>query len=62
MMLSVNSGYFVSVNKLIFVVGKFCVFYAARTELLSVFWTNFGFKGYCVYIASYFENHPISSV
>jgi hypothetical protein len=40
MIISLNS-----VNQLIFVMVKSCVFFAVRTEFLNIIYTNFGFKG-----------------
>jgi hypothetical protein len=44
--LTVNRDYFLnSINKLIFVMVKSCVFFAVRTEFLNIILSIFGFKG-----------------
>jgi hypothetical protein len=46
MIFDVNSDYFLnSVNQLIFVMVKCCVFFAVRAEFLNIILTSFGFKG-----------------
>jgi hypothetical protein len=46
MILTVSSDYFFySVNQLIFVMMKCCVFFAVQTEFLNTIQTSFGFKG-----------------
>jgi hypothetical protein len=33
-----------AVNQLIFVMAKWSLLFAVRTEFLNIFWTNFGLK------------------
>jgi hypothetical protein len=50
MILTENSYYFLkSINHLISVMVKCCVFFAVRTEFLNIIWTSFGFKGLILY-------------
>jgi hypothetical protein len=45
MILSVKSDYFLKQRQAVdLVMVKRCVFFAVRTELLNIIWTNFGFK------------------
>jgi hypothetical protein len=50
MILRINSDYLSlnSINQLIFVMVKYSVFFAVRTEFLNIIQTSFGFKGLIV--------------
>jgi hypothetical protein len=45
MIVSVNRDYFLHINKFIFEMKKYCVFFEVWTEFLNIVWMSFSFRG-----------------